>query len=224
VGDESDNTGNNPFDERIAASEFDHWIRPAKAVEHLGYYYLTARAQMIRELENGLLRASAAKAIWRYNSNERDDDYVLMPKWAWKLGKSDLDSDFWSTGFFEMNIPLSSGGYEIRSNDWVRFFDVRFDPARFPQGPASGDPEAVTDNAELAPKRRRTRHGLPELKEPMMLEWLALFRKAYPSGSKQLAESSAQGMFPDHSVDRQKVRDLMGDTGIGRPPKSKDKQ
>lgn len=61
---------------------------------------------------------------------------------------------------------------------------------------------------------------LPPVPEAALQAWHKAFSLAYPNGSKTMAELSASACFPQHSVTRQRVRELLPDRPMGRPKKS----
>lgn len=62
--------------------------------------------------------------------------------------------------------------------------------------------------------------ALPPLSEAALQAWYQAFKVAYPTGSKELAEKSATGAFPNHHVARSRVRELFPNVRRGRPKKS----
>lgn len=62
----------------------------------------------------------------------------------------------------------------------------------------------------------------PRLSIAALRAWHEAFKIAYPNGSKDLAEKSAVGAFPNHHVSRSRVRELFPHAQRGRPKKNND--
>jgi hypothetical protein len=144
-------------------------------------------------------------------------EFAILPVNYWYQDIPTWPGHFWTTGDHHIVTKTNPQVY-------ANMTGVRFEPQGVEKlrQQLSGD----VPTAEIAPAptdERKTRHGLPALRDELLDHWHALFDEAYPQGSKALAEESARGMFPNHSVDRQRVRDLVGTKPKGRPPKNKDK-
>lgn len=207
-------------EEKLSITEFETWITPADALSRCPEGW--GRETMIKWID-GRLEAGHIGAVARSVRPATEREVIrkmfVIPPLFWKGFPCLAEFDFWKTGDVTLYQRVGGGGHLIGD-----FFDVRFDPAGFAALPATRrffpsepDPEALAVQGE-----RKTRHGLPALRVELLNEWHALFQKAYPNGTKSLAEKSAQGMFPNHSVDRQAVRELFPNARRGRPPKTED--
>lgn len=212
----------------VPASEFEHWLTPADALAALKEMgdFDTRRSAMLERLGSDLMTA-AAETYLRDQRGEgpRRKHWQILPS-VWRDHPPSYHSSFWDTAQFNFTERQGYGG-DVEH----RYFGVRFEPTGIAalakaagiqlkaQQQSMPLPEAL---APPAAEERKTRHGLPALRDELLDNWHALFAEAYPQGSKELAEESARGMFPKHSVDRQKVRDLIGVKPKGRPLKTKD--
>jgi hypothetical protein len=201
----------------ISADEFRRWLTPRQALKLLGNQWIREVCQntILRMLAHKQLDARAGTMVLvDYGDRDQMQHRVLVPSAVWGSGTPDYRSYFWDNGLFDFKLGDS------RSSREFSCFDVRFDPDVI-HGLLEHSPEALATEAQSG-QPRKTRHGLPALKDEALERWYELFLSAYPNGSKTLAEASARGMFPDHSVDRQKVRDLFGPGKMGRPLKNRD--
>jgi hypothetical protein len=209
--------------ERSVEDVFYSWRAPRQALEdikELGSVF-DARAEILARCRSGLLEAGAATFVRRGQSGEKTAKFVVVPTSVWRDHAPGMNDDFWKSG------TLSWYSEKYNSDSSYSLFGVRFKPADLAiiRTDAGLDVQPENIAPESSPtEKRKTRHGLPGVREALLQRWYELFLEAYPGGSKSLAEQSARGMFPDHSVDRQKVRDLFGPGSKGRPLKNRDNQ
>lgn len=103
----------------------------------------------------------------------------------------------------------------------MKCFEIVCDPAtldvEFPR-PASTEASSPAPEVKHRPLSESDQaqptaaKGAP-VSEAHLAEWAALFRKAYPTGSEQLAATSAAGMFPGKSVPREMLRTAIRKVG-----------
>lgn len=206
----------------ISATEFERWLTPLRAQQVLSEQWDIGviRSTLAGLVGHDLLGARAKVMIMNVGrSNEARSERVLVHTTPWTSDMPGYHSSFWENGRFDYRLGDRQFGVEIANHG------VRFDPdgvmALLERGPTEQDlvkgPEPATSEG------RKTRHGMPALKDELLDSWHTLFVAAYPQGSKELGEVSAHGMFPNHSVDRKKVRDLIGKKPKGRPLENKRK-
>ena len=118
---------------------------------------------------------------------------------------------FWETG----NAVFEVFGDGYGSVDVInRFFDVRFDPASF-----NGKPKATFSDPDVASETLSQKRPLAE---NLLKDWAALFNEAYPGAPEAQAKRSLEGMFPDKSVARERLRRVLPERQRGRPLKTND--
>lgn len=202
----------------LTAEEFDRWLPPRQAINALagmGSIFFIVDA-LNERVKSGLVRVAVETIESSKAPNSLSRCIINPAVWQWAMPHA--QHAFWSIS----DVQFTAEPHTHRARN-LRFYGVRFEPAGIEEVlRASGLTPSETLKVEQDAPPRKTRHGLPPLRDELLREWLTLFHRAYPAGSKQIAERSALGMFPEHSVDRQKVRDLIGDTGRGRPRKIKD--
>jgi hypothetical protein len=82
--------------------------------------------------------------------------------------------------------------------------------------------EALADKQfEERPLPRPGVDEKPPLSDAALRAWLAAFKIAYPNGTQTLAEKSAAGAFPNHSISRSRIRELFPNSPRGRPKQNK---
>jgi hypothetical protein len=207
----------------LSPEEFDQWEPVPAAYNRLGEIigHSEIRAEILQRLSLGELLGSARRMAIEHASGERaSGEYRVLPASLWKNAIITYDDNIWATGSHTfVSSPHSRHGQKVSCTG------IRLDPAGLQQLLVDAGIDhkgAQQEEAESGAEVRKTRHGLPALRDSLLTEWHALFLKAYPNGAKSLAEQSASGMFPGHSVDRQKVRDLFPAAKRGRPPKNND--
>ena len=175
-------------------------------LEHLKGKKLTAYA------------ASWSREAYGSYDVESYDGEVEIPAHVW----NDLQDDFWTTGIAVFFRP---SGNAVERSVTYRYYGVRFstlDITKLFPGPAPTPPGVTTiaksaaSRAPVAPDAK-----LKPVAEAHLKAWAQVFLKAY--GNTDFAEpfalKSAQGMFPDKSVGRDRVREVLGPRKRGPKPK-----
>lgn len=206
----------------IGADEFSRWLRPKAAIHILTseMNWEPALEALLKYLMSGVLLARADRVIIEKRGHQETFRRSPIPRGRWDHGNPSFVDAFWENGLFDWSEGM---GYDERK---FSALDVRFDPEviRGMVEPSLAPPTpSLPERQGASVSEPKTRHGMPGLRDDLLEKWHALFVAAYPKGSKEMAEKSAHGMFQEHSVDRQKVRDLIGMKPIGRPLKNKDK-
>lgn len=181
---------------------------------------------MMKRLRNGLLRAAGhdQKHLWRIIQKDEwtrlDDQFHL--------------SAFWRSG--DVTLTANAG---LAATTRTDYFNVRFDPVGLNEwlpartastplpapSPASApSPDSIVPASE-PPAAEEPPANRPAVPEAHLRAWVAVYKKAYEGklvDTEAFAIKSAQGMFPDKHVSRDRVRQAYGPRQRGRPSKPDD--
>lgn len=206
----------------IPAGEFESWFTPPQALAALreGISDYGRRAVALTERAAADLLVVAAETYRRTEDGTSvNRGHWVIPAKIWEHCAPSTYDDFWETGQFHITERRSHGG-DIK----VSYFGVRFDPVGVRSlMTASGIPpaEPTADQAADVPEES-DRRKLPRLPEEHLRKWHALFIAAHPDGTVTLAQRSVEGMFPNHHIARDRIRELFPDARRGRPKKNND--
>lgn len=197
---------------RLTPAEFDQWMVPKDASDTLDYMTgWDARSAIVARLQNGLLLAVARTVIFR---NKRADFFPVETS-DWESVSSQFPhSPFWLSGDLQTTIRDDYGNSED-----ISFFGVRFDPAGM-QAILDGAPgrrSLASTASQIGPSQTDPEETGPPVSATDLRVWLEAYTEVYggkPEDTVPFAWESAKGMFPNKSVSRQKVRDLLA----GRKP------
>lgn len=199
------------------------------SAEELKDWPMPVAVRLIAERSHGLQSYPATKAVWERilgnviqvgctsSSLTVGDSGVPHPRgalilpgsyWATLVAGS---SEFWD-GHVQFRLQYDTyRGVRML----LRCFGLRLNPAHvaqeFPMVAPAFDPSLT----------RPDRKGLPQPAPAHLKAWFNVFSAAYPKGTEDEAMASAEGMFPDKWIVRQRVRELMGPRQMGRPTKER---
>ena len=218
---------------RIPPDEFWNWVPIQDAYLALAQHYNNwdaTRAQITRRLSTGLMASAAHVQVERKENQQQRTTFVLLPPEIWVNASFGISSHLWVSG--EADIDLRPGGRyrELAEEHLLSLFSVRLDRAALnlivPIFLNSTGVEAPVVAAPAAPAQGAS-ETIDQTKRPVsdkLLEsWAALFNDAYPAASEAKARQSFEGMFPDKSVTRDRLRRVLPDRQPGRPRKIKEK-
>lgn len=196
-----------PF-QQASLEQYEQCISPRELLSRFPYSAETAIKQIRRELEYDRIQAIAHQGIWRLGDDVGSESNLLVGSWAWWLSMPALDSDFWDTGYLEVWVPRTIHEFRVELHGNVRLYGIRF----WPQGDGLLVLESPSKTIEAAPKESR-----PAVSDADLRRWHDVFSVVHSQASEETAVRSAQAMFPDNHVARQRVRDLRGPQPIGKP-------
>jgi len=218
----------------ISGEEYDSWLTPAQALTLLSDRW--TRDNVIAAILNraglGLIRGAAEMGEVDTDDTRGRERYLLVPETYWRIGSTfEHQKDFWQTG--DVTFYVSKLTSDFRSDKFIGFTGIRFERSgvmalgrqlsgEVPEPLSQAETDDPNEDSPLIARKGKSKRGMPRLPNKLLEEWLALFRKAYPHGSKQLAEKSVAGMFPDHEIGRSRVRDFFPDAKMGRPLNKKE--
>lgn len=211
----------------------DDWFRAADAADHApGSTFLDRQSWLLKRLRMGLIVAVARHGPDPVDSSKLGS-FVPIPSGHFSHFEHFKESELWSQGdaTFRLNDVTGYGGGKL-----VTFLDVRFPPDSF-SGKLTGtiasaaavdsgkpiQPQVHGEKLEQEDQKQGSRRNFPRVPPARLKEWEALFRATYPNGSQDLAIKSAYGMFPQHSLDRDELRELFPAAKRGRPTKIRQK-
>jgi len=191
--------------ERVLTSEgLAAWIIPREALRLLSSAFGPASARQIifQGLRGGIIRAISGSSSWSdaYNGPTLRPSVWIPGKYWDGLADRVIPESFWTTGAVRLLIESDARRAAPRE---VSFFDVRFEPDAI---------NAVLLGAVTGPERLHAHRG-PPVPDPLLRKWFELFLRAYEGAeiSEARALESANGMFPQRSVSRDRVRKLLAD-------------
>jgi hypothetical protein len=182
-------------------------LTPRQVLERFPFDHQLSVIQLKRELEVDRVQGIAHQAIWSLGEDEGTLANFIAASWVWWLAMPRPESDFWDTGYLDIWVPSTIHSYRVELMGRIRLYGVRFWP--------DGDAFKVlsTDTEEEAKSQ--------ELKPPVAAadieRWYSVFSGTHEISSEDFAVRSAQAMFPDNHVSRQRVRDLRGPQKRGKP-------
>ena len=184
-------------------------LRPRDLLARFPISNELAVRQLRRELEYDRAQAIAHEGIWRLGDEQGRTPNLIVGSWMWQLTMPGVESDFWDTGYLEVWVPHTIHEYRVELSGVVRLYGVRF----WPDGDALlALPPPQTDGA--APTEAK-----PPVSDADISRWFEVFSQIHQGSTEDFALRSAQSMFPDNYVSRQRVRDLRGPQKRGRPTK-----
>ena len=207
------------------AAKYDGWLTPkaarAMVLKHMSWEQ--SALQIYEALIFDHLRAIGRKI---YIGGQKRPDNQVIPHNLWQNARTEwLHSDLWSTGQISIEIPIASRAFSGDTQE-LKLFGVRFDPAGINQiiqdaggavpKPTVPAPVAPSEDADDSAQKKR-------VSEADLKAWHELYSRLYPGNGYSIehAVESAKGMFPDKSVARDRVRELVGgDRKPGRKRKS----
>ncbi|MCR2833309.1 hypothetical protein [Parerythrobacter lacustris] len=187
------------------AESYARCLHPEGALASLGLSSKgLAVTQLHREIRSARVQVIAHEAIWALDGTVISLSYPVIDAWYWHLSVPDEASDFWETGYFSASIPTTKGKSKFRGT--VEIYGGRFWPDNLPGG--EGNPR---------PGQASAKDTRPPVPDADLRRWHEVFSQVHQHSTEEAALRSAQAMFPDNHVSRQKVRDLRGPQKRGRP-------
>ena len=193
------------------------WLRPHEALAALDAVYekpSTSRHLLFERLKSGKIVAVAESSTWKGVRGEttgliaiqRDQWERFMPR-----------EEFWKSGDLYINLGHYKQGYNTVE---VWYHGIKFDPSGIQELVDIAPKRATELIPEIEPAAPQPEKG-PPVAEEHLRAWFEVFKKVYGGTARDtegFAHRSAQGMFPDKFVARQRIRDLRGDQKPGRKP------
>lgn len=181
----------------------------------------TAKLTILDRLRHGLQHASANLAIeTRHGSEQARQPNIQIPSTVWKRFQDRHPAPyFWDTGHLKLNVRRN------QYNEEWSFYDVRFcqsDVEALLSDQTSAPPISKATSILSATDSKDSRRNLPRVPADKLDKWVSLFKETYPEASQDMAVKSAFGMFQQHSLDRNELRELFPAEKRGRPRKNKD--
>jgi hypothetical protein len=197
------------------------WLSPAQALEDAQKSLGKVAAKVIRErLRAGQLLAHAQLTSERHGNEEPDisDEILPIPATFWVTLQD--ESVFWSAGdaqffFYDPvfgNRTVHCSGIRFLKKTIKRMLPA---PVRTDSAPEPSQPPKAKEAVQGDPKPKG-----PAVSPKALEAWYVAYQLAYQGKEDTLAKaySSAEGMFPDKFVSRQRIRDLVGGRKAGRKP------
>lgn len=111
---------------------YNSFISPKDALARFPYAPELAVQQLCRELRFDRVQAVCDEGAIFYNNKSYRVKLAVLHSWHWWQQMPQLTDDFWETGYLEIMIPEKVGGLSFKTCGSIRYFGVRFDPARLP--------------------------------------------------------------------------------------------
>lgn len=193
----------------ISANEFEDWLTPKQAVALLDSVFGTdsqsyiSKHTLLECLRGRMVRACAAFSS-KDGDNQIERNEIGADEWL-HVGENTI---FWTSGHLTYKVHLRGSNRHTA----IRHHDVRFEPesVRIIGAPASK--QAIAPRTDLEPAQKG-----PRVSDAHLKAWYALYCSVYPGDTLEShAVKSAQGMFPDKTVSRDRVRELRGPQKRGR--------
>lgn len=182
-------------------------LSPRQALARFPYDHELAVIQLKRELEVDRVQGIAHEAIWSLGDNVGTLKHFVAASWVWRLAMPRHDNDFWDTGYLDVWVPSTIQRYSVELMGRIRLFGVRF----WPDGDAFQMLNTSADSG-TKPSEAKSPVAVADLER-----WYSVFVGTHEISSEDFALRSAQAMFPDNHVSRQRVRDLRGPQKRGKP-------
>lgn len=204
----------------IDENEFSTWLTPGQAREilsnALGHDQIVAMDTIVRRLANGLIKSAAENAtVTRDGQASHGQKFEVIPPEDWK--QYSFEATFWRFGDLTIN---HHGRYGVIAS--TNYFNVRFEPHSVRAILAPTATPAADERESETPSPPTEERG-PRVSGAHLQAWYDLYRRVYPGDTPEPhAVRSAQGMFPDKSVARDRVRALRGPQKRGRKPTDED--
>lgn len=197
--------------QKPSKDEFDaNWLTPEEAIDQLCDDRLERQNWEHWILER--LRVGLIIAVGRTGDpkGKLEEFPPVLPRY-WRSWEDYPNRHFWLTGDAKFTVDFTTG-YDGKE---IRYFDVRLDPNSFNGRPPKSAPNDEPDMSapQVGPTRRQE---LPLLPDSVAQAWADWFKRQ-PGANKDSAEREARHMFPNHNFSRDRIRDLMGPSVMGRP-------
>ena len=112
------------------------------------------------------------------------------------------------TGYLDVWVPSTIRSYSVELSGRIRLYGVRFWP--------DGDAFKAMPHGEEA--QTEISDAKPPISDADLTRWFEVFSKVHEVSTEDMALRSAQAMYLDKNVSRQKIRDLRGPQKRGKPP------
>lgn len=207
-------------DPHIPADEFAKWVPVRDAYLALSNHFgdtALARSTLLRRLMTGVLISAAKIAIRHPDGDPAKRKLLLIKPDFWRIIPAGRESVLWTTS--EVDVDLRPDGHyrDLADEDMISYIGIRFDRDGLNDiHPLFEDESASISDGDANPSMGKRRQDLPMLPETIAQAWMAWF-KSQPSPSKERAEKAALHMFPNHNLSRDRIRDLFGESSLGRP-------
>ena len=202
-------------EQRLKPEDFDGWRQPHEAQADLDAVYGKSSVShhlLLDRLKSGKISAVAESSTWK---GIRGDKTGLIPVMRDQWEHFGAGEEFWKSGDLHLYLGHYKGSL---STVEVWYHGIKFDPngindliALAPK-PQTADTETALQQADKTSSKTR-------LPDPLLKAWYELFQKAYGGSAldtERFAEKSVEGMFPDKSVSRERIRELRGSQKRGR--------
>ena len=174
----------------ISADEFSTWEPWPSAYQRVGKVigWDHARDEFRRRLPLGSMRAAAREAFWELEDrpgSERREYEVLSPK-LWEDRVPPNTANVWRTASYDFTVRGRYQSYETLCHG-LRVERAGVEQILSDAGVTAAQPDSKVPESEdqVADLPRKTRHGLPSLRDDLLTEWHSLFLSAYPNGAKK---------------------------------------
>lgn len=191
-------------------------LRPSKALDLLRHMSRAqAGAAILTRLGSGIVLSWCDHLVIHQAGREiaREVGADIASEF-WRLSEKDGTSAFW--GSSDLTVHLSGLGSYNPGKDvqvfglWFNRSDIEAMLPTAPTAPAAATPDARPPEPAAKPK--------PPVSSADLQKWADVFKVVYAGHvTEALAMRSAQAMFPDHAVSRDRVRALLPERKPGRP-------
>ncbi|HZR74537.1 hypothetical protein [Bradyrhizobium sp.] len=144
-------------------------------------------------------------------SREGADDHLIE---FYKIPPEDWDHVRWNDSFFGHGILTYRRWDRARRIEEVRHFNVKFNPEHVKRVAA---PYQAAQATLAAPPMEENKG--PAISPAHLKAWFEFYKKIDGEMREDPAWDHARMCFPKNSITRQKIRDLLPDRPMGRPPK-----
>jgi hypothetical protein len=217
---------------QIAPKELENWLSPVEALALAHRAFGTEASNAVWQgLCGGIIKAVAARASRASPPSaepQLDSVPTEIPARYWSSHfTTEGNPNFWKSGF--ARFYFTANDRRSAHATVIRCYDVKLDPTdigtMLRAAPVPAPPLTATPSSNPSPTEETTPTQPPEtLKKPRVAEghlkaWYQLFKDVYggtPLDTEAFAQKSADGMFPDKFISRDRIRALRGVQKRGR--------
>jgi hypothetical protein len=210
-------------DDALTDEEYATWRTPANALKHVATILEDeerGKTAIITRLRGGMIRAAArGMAVETAGSRTLRDASIglIRPEaWIW-YDTLTHGKNFWQTSDFQFSPP----GAPPKT---MMYYSVRFEIVglhALMHGLLGEDrPISLATVGMAAPRKDEDKEQKgPRLPDDLLRRWFELYQRAYqdtPQDTLVNARKSARGMFPGHSIARDRIDELCKGRKTGR--------
>jgi hypothetical protein len=201
---------------QLKSEEIADWLTPGEAADILAQVYqdrFLAKKTLLGRLVGGMVTAVSGHTVIVDVGHPARATLIVIPSNEWE-GILPIDN-FWVTGDLIYHRRSQSSSYEDATTS---HYGVKFEPQGvygIIKGAKSATPAATAAVSEQDAEEKKK----PPVPAAHLAAWFEFYKKVAGEMRDDPALTHARMCFPNHSVTRQKIRDLLPERPMGRPRK-----